>query len=319
MRTHLKAPSAKLVAQTIPSLAILMLATVACQPAAVGSPPPASAGFPLVIKSGDGSSLTITHEPGRIVSLSPSATEMLFAIGAGKQVVAVDDQSNYPPSAPITKLSGFQPNVEAIAGYTPDLVVASDDTGGLVRGLSAVGVGTLLEPAAKGLNDSYAQIRQLGQATGHVAEATALLAKVQRDVASIVASVSKPKRQLTVYHELDDSYYSATSKTFIGQLYVLLGLHNIADRASGAAPDYPQLSSEFIVSANPDLIVLADTKCCKQSLQTVAARPGWDSIAAVKTGEVIGVDDDVASRWGPRVVDFLRAIGKRVHQLEQSG
>jgi iron complex transport system substrate-binding protein len=317
MRKHLRATSAKLVAKITPLWVLLLLVSAACQSAPVSSPSPEGAGFPVVIQQSDGSSLSISRQPRRIVSLSPSATEMLFAIGAGKQVVAVDDQSNYPASAPTTTLSGFQPNVEAIAGYTPDLVIASGDAADFVKGLKAVGVPTLIEPAAKDLNDTYGQIRQLGNATGHSSEATVLVSRIRQDVASIVSSAGKPVRQLTVYHELDNTYYSVTSRTFIGQLYALLGLRNIADRASGAAPDYPQLSSEFIVSSSPDLIVLADTKCCQQNLQTVAERPGWKSISAVKTGQVVGVDDDIASRWGPRVVDLLRAIAQRVKQLQQ--
>lgn len=317
MREHLSAISAKLVAKFVP-LCVLALVSAACQSVAAPTlASPESNGFPIVIHASNGSLLTLDNEPRRIVSLSPTATEMLFAIGAGKQVVAVDADSNYPPSAPITTLSGFQPNIEAIAGYAPDLVVASDDTAGLVRGLASVNIPTLLEPAATNLTGTYDQIRQLGSATGHATAATALVARIRSDVASIVASEGKPTRPLFVYHELDDTYYSATSRTFIGQLYALLGLRNIADGASGAAPDYPQLSSEYIVNTNPDLIVLADTKCCHQDLQTVAARPGWGSIAAVKTGKVVGVDDDVASRWGPRVVDFLRVIAQQVRQLEQ--
>jgi iron complex transport system substrate-binding protein len=135
-------------------------------------------------------------------------------------------------------------------------------------------------------------------------------------VSALIALVAKPKRQLSVYHELDNTFFSATSVTFIGQVYKLLGLRNIADEAKSAAADYPQLSAEYIVSSNPDLIVLADTKCCKQDLSTVAARPGWAGIAAVRTGEVVGVDDDVASRWGPRVIDFMQAIAPRVQRLE---
>jgi iron complex transport system substrate-binding protein len=243
---------------------------------------------------------------------------MLFAVGAGKQVVAVDDQSNYPSSAPMTKLSGFSPNIEAIAGYAPDLVVAAEDLGGLVHGIDALKIPILLEPAAKTLDDSYLQIKQLGAATGHPAEADALVAKMRSQVSSFVASVAKPKRQLRVYHELDSTYYSVTSATFIGQVYKVLGLSNIADAATGAAPDYPQLSAEYIVSSNPDLIVLADTKCCKQDINSVAARPGWSAIAAVKTGQVVGVDDDVASRWGPRVIDFMQAVAAHVQQLDKA-
>jgi len=272
----------------------------------------------VTITGTNGASVTINKQPHRIVSLSATATEMLFAISAGAQVIAVDDQSNYPANAPMTKLSGFQPNIEAIASYTPDLVVAVDDTAGLVHGLGALSIPVLIETAAKNVDDSYKQIAQLGEATGHGADAMALEKKMRADLTSIVASIPKGSKQLKVYHELDDTYYSATSATFIGQVYALLGLKNIADGAKSSAGDYPQLSAEYIVSSSPDVIVLADTKCCHQNLATVSARAGWSSIAAVKTGQVIGVDDDIASRWGPRVVDFLRALAPHVKQLEQA-
>jgi len=140
---------------------------------------------------------------------------------------------------------------------------------------------------------------------------------MKSQIKAFVALVARPQRQLKVYHELDNTYYSATSATFIGQVYKLLGVTNIADAAAGGAPDYPQLSAEYIVSSNPDLIVLADTKCCNQSLSTVAARPGWSVISAVKSGQVVEVDDDVASRWGPRLIDFLQAVAPHVQQLEK--
>jgi iron complex transport system substrate-binding protein len=324
---HMSATSAKLVARVVGGfratrwwrlwLTTCALAVAACGAASsTGSSATPSGQFPVTINEASGVTVTIAKQPHRIVSLSPTATEMLYAIGAGAQVVAVDEQSNYPATAPITKLSGFTPNIEAIAAYTPDFVVASDDTGGLVHGLGALNIPTLIQAAAKNLDDAYAQIHQLGVATGHATEADALEKTMRSDVAGIVASVPRPAKALTVYHELDDTYYSATSNTFIGQAYALLGLKNIADGATATAPDYPQLSAEYIVHSNPDLIVLADTKCCHQDLHTVAARPGWSSIAAVKSGQVIGVDDDVASRWGPRVVDLLRTIAQHVRALE---
>jgi len=297
--------------------AAFTVALTACG-ATSSSTPSTSAGahFPVTIAQASGASVTITKQPHRIVSLSATATEMLFAIDAGSQVVAVDDQSNYPLSAPKTKLSGFQPNIEAIAAYGPDLVVAVDDNSGLAHGLAALNVPVVIEPAAKNVDESYKQIEQLGAATGRVTEASALVKKMRADLAAIVATIPKPAKQLKVYHELDDTYYSATSATFIGQVYALLSLKNIADGATAAAGDYPQLSAEYIVSSSPDLIVLADTKCCHQDLSTVAGRPGWSSIAAVKTGQVINVDDDIASRWGPRVIDFLRALAPHVKQME---
>jgi cobalamin transport system substrate-binding protein len=294
------------------------VALTACSPTSSAAPSTSSAAhFPVTLTGTNEASVTIAKQPHRIVSLSATATEMLFAINAGGQVVAVDDQSNYPANAPKTKLSGFQPSIEAIASYTPDLVVAVDDASGLVHGLGALNIPVLIETAAKNVDGSYKQIEQLGAATGRVADAAALEKTMRSDLASIVASIPKPAKQLKVYHELDDTYYSATSATFIGQVYALLGLKNIADGATASSGDYPQLSAEYIVSSSPDLIVLADTKCCHQDLGTVAARPGWSSIAAVKNRQVINVDDDIASRWGPRVVEFLRALAPHVKQLEQ--
>ena len=249
-----------------------------------------------------------TAPPQRIVSLSPTATEDLFAIGAGRQVVAVDDQSNYPPNAPKTKLSGYTPNVEAIAKYRPDLVVISDDANGLSAALSKLHVHTLLLPPARSLGGAYAQIAKLGVVTGHVSAAARVVARLRKSVSQIVASVPKSARGLTFYEELSPDFYSATSKTFTGQVLTLLGLKDIADAADKTGSGYPKLSAEYIVAANPDVIVLADTKCCAQTAAKVKARPGWSSVRAVQDGGVIGVDDDVASRWGPRVVDFMRAV-----------
>jgi iron complex transport system substrate-binding protein len=256
--------------------------------------------------------------PQRIVSLSPTATEMLFAIGAGGQVVAVDSNSNYPKEAPKTELSAYEPNIEAIAGYKPDLVVYSDDPGELAAGLSKLGIPALQQPAATKLDDTYAQLDQLGRATGHPAEAAKLTATMRAEIGKITAA-GRPERPLTYYHELDKNLYSATSKTFIGQLYGQLGMKNIADAADKEGTGYPQLSAEYVVKADPDLIFLADTKCCGQSASTVAARDGWDQLTAVKTGGVVELDDDVASRWGPRVVDFLKTVAAKVQTLEAVG
>jgi iron complex transport system substrate-binding protein len=253
--------------------------------------------------------------PSRIISLSPTATEDLFAIGAGKQVVAVDDQSNYPASAPHTKLSGYTPNAEAIAGYQPDLVVLSADSNGIVAALGKLKVPVILDPPAKNLADAYAQLAQLGRATGHAAGAKAVIARMKSGIAKAVASMPRGAR-LSFYEELSPDYYSATSATFGGQALRLLGLKDIADAADKSGSGYPKLSGEYIVAENPDLIVLADTKCCKQSAASVRARPGWDTIAAVKNGGVVAVSDDVASRWGPRIVDFMQAVAAGARKVD---
>jgi iron complex transport system substrate-binding protein len=249
--------------------------------------------------------------PDRIVSLSPTATESLFAVGAGKQVIAVDDQSDYPKEAPKTKLSGYTPNVEAIAGYKPDLVVLSFDTGGVVASLRKLGIRVLVQPAASDLGQAYAQINQLGSITGHAAKARVVVAGMKQRIAKVLASVSK-EPSLSVYHELEPDLYSATSNTFIGKIYKLFGLKNIADAADSTGSGYPKLSNEYIVASNPSLIVLADVRCCGQTAQTVASRPGWSGISAVRNRAIVRVDDSVASRWGPRVVNFVRAVAAAV-------
>jgi len=268
----------------------------------------------MKVKAADGV-VTIAKRPTRIVSLSATATEDLYAVGAGKQVVAVDSYSTYPPQAPRTHLSGFTPNIEAIAKYRPNLVLIDTDANHIVRQLGKLGIPVLVEPPAANLTSVYAEITQIAKATGHAQAADRVTSNIRRKVAGIVRSVPHPSTPLRVYHELDQHYYSATSHTFIGQMYKLLGLVNIADKAKGSGT-YPQLSAEYIIASNPDLIVLADTVCCGQTRATVAARPGWSDIAAVKTGEVVPVNDSIASEWGPRIVLFLKAVASAVKTLE---
>ena len=276
------------------------------------------AGFPVTVEAANGE-VTIAESPTRIVSLAPTATEMLFAIGAGEQVVAVDDFSNYPEEAPITDLSGFEPNIEAIAAYEPDLVVVSDDINDVVASLAAIDIPVLHNPAAVTLDDTYAQIELLGQATGHPDESSELVASMREEIDLLVSAVPETPEAYTYYHELDGSFFTVTSATFIGQLYDMAGLVNIADEAEGADTGYPQLSAEYIIEADPDLVFLADTKCCGESLDTVAARPGWDVMTAVTSGGVVELDDDIASRWGPRVVDHLEIIVEEVQGLAEGG
>ncbi|MEC7910054.1 MAG: ABC transporter substrate-binding protein [Actinomycetota bacterium] len=257
-----------------------------------------------------GSSPVETAE--RIISLSPTATEILFALEANNQVVAVDDQSNYPETAPITSLSGYTPNIESIAEYQPDLVVASYDPGDLVSGLEALGVETLLQPAASSMEDTYAQINELGVLTGRESEASELVESIKSDLKEIASK--KVGEGLSYYHEIDNTFYSPTSKTFLGRLYSLLGLSNIADPAIEGGFGWPQLSAEFIIDADPDLIFLGDADW-GESAETVAARPGWGSLTAVEKGRVIPVDTDTSGRWGPRVVDFLQSVRSAIEKI----
>ena len=295
----------------------LALITAACgsDDASSGAADPTSTSAPAPAETTVESGSMPTDAVGqRVISLSPTHTEIMFAIGAGDQLVAVDEFSDYPAEAqPIPNdLSAFDNNVEAIAAYEPDLVLIGGDFNGLGPQLDELGIAWWDGPAALTLDDTYRQIAELGAATGHSAEADALVAQMQSDIDAIVAATPTPPEALSFFHEIDDTLFSVDSTTFIGELYALLGLRNIADTTEGDSGGYPQLSAEFIVSADPDLIFLADTKCCGQSLDTVAARPGWADLTAVQTGNVVGLDDDIASRWGPRVVDFVQSVSDAV-------
>ena len=255
----------------------------------------------------------------RIVSISPTGTEMLFAIGAGDRVVAVDQFSYYPDEAPVTGLDGWNPNVEAIASYDPDLVVmhTSGDVG---ASLEALGIEVWTHDAPFAFEDVYVQIEQLGEVTGQADEAAALVADMRAEIANLIAAAPDASG-LSYYHELDNTLYTVTSSTFIGQVYGLFGLANVADPADadGSAWGYPQLSDEYLVDADPDVIFLADTLCCGQNVETVAARPGWDQLTAVRTGRVVELNDDIVSRWGPRLVDFIAAISGVLASIGATG
>ena len=244
----------------------------------------------------------------RIVSISPTATEMVFAIGAGDRVVAVDQFSYYPAEAPVTDLDGWNPNIEAIASYGPDLVLMQT-SGDVGASLEALGIEVWAHDAPFVFDDVYVQIEQLGAVTGQADEAAALVTEMQAQIDDLVAAAPDASG-LSFYHELDNTLYTVTSSTFIGQVYGLFGLTNVADPADadGSAWGYPQLSDEYLVDADPDIIFLADTLCCGQDAQTVAARPGCNQLTAVQTGRIVELDDDIVSRWGPRLVDFIAAI-----------
>jgi iron complex transport system substrate-binding protein len=271
--------------------------------------------FPVTVKTAAG----VTHVPAQpedIISLSPTVTEMLYAIGAGKQVKEVDDDSDYPRDAPRTKLSGFEPNAEAIAGYAPDLVIISNNIDGIVTKLTNLSIPVLDLPAANNVAGVYAEITELGLATGHVAQAKAEDRKIRTEIASIVASAPKHSKPLTYFYELGaNPYYSVTDSTFIGSLLSMLGMKSIADSAAGAAAagGYPELSPEFILKANPDYILLSDTgDNGGQTLASVRARPGWSALKAVKDKHVIVLNADIASRWGPRIVQLLQTVANAV-------
>lgn len=252
-------------------------------------------------------------KPDRIISLSPTATEMLFAIGAGGNVVAVDSHSNFPKDAPLTNLSALEPNLEAIASYEPDLVIIAFEIGNLKVDLNAVGIEVLMLPATPTVEDALKQILEIGDITGNEENAEKLVVKIRSQIKTIsLQRAGKPK--FSVYHELDENYYSPSTWSFLGNIYDILGFKNIADEADTAKTGYPKLSAEYIMVSNPDIIVTSGLKNNKQL--KFASRAGWNAIKAVQNEAIISVEPDIAGRWGPRLIDFCEQI---IHKLRVIG
>lgn len=260
--------------------------------------------FPVTVDTPTGE-VTIEERPERIVSLSASATEILFAIGAGEQVVAVDEWSTYPEEAPTTDLSGYEPNVEAIAGYEPDLVVVANDANDLVASLGELDVPVIVNAAPADVEGGYDGMAALGLATGHVDEAAEAIATMRSEMEEAYASAPQDSG-LRIYHELDETLFAASSHSFIGSVYAEMGAVNIADEADTEQTGFPQLTEEAVIAADPQLIVITDQ--VTYTADDVAARPGWSGIAAVKDGSIVVVDADIASRWGPRLPQLVTAV-----------
>ena len=278
--------------------------------------PGAQDSFPVTLESADGRQLTLTAPPQHMVVLSPGHVEILFAIGAGDQVIAVEQNTNYPPEAAAieSKLSGFEPSVEAIAESEPDLVILSFAPDGFLEQMDNLGIPTYLDDidtkitTVEGVFDSIAE---LGWATGHATEAHQIISELTARVANVVYNVRGIEVGPTVYHELDvfEGYYSVSPNSFVGDLYHKLKAQNIVGLDEGL---YPKLNQEAIIERNPQVIVLADA-AFGQTPDVVAARPGWDTIDAITNGRVYAIDPDLVSRPGPRIVNALEELARLLY------
>lgn len=305
---------------------VLTVAAVGCgddegdsdtESGATSDPTVAGSSFPVTVVADNGD-VTIEESPDAIVVLSPSLTEMLYAIGAGDQVIAVDTSSDHPEGTPITDLSGFRPNVEAIGELGPDLVVLGRDRDDIVATLGDIGVPVLLLEAAADLDEVYGQITTLGSATGHTAEAAELVDTMRTDIDELVASVPERDEPLRYFYELSGDYHTITSDTFVGSILGRLGLESIADGVDPAAGPFPQISAEYVLDTDPDLVFFAHGDGSVPTDAEVAARPGWDRLSAVTDGGLVFLDVDVASRWGPRLVELVDAVVAAIRERPAS-
>lgn len=314
MRRSVVAPLAIALLAALLALAGTSGASVRPSPASASvRPSPASAsarpGFPVTVHSANGL-VTIPRRPTRILSLSPSATQMVYAIGAGRQVVGVDKYSAWPKNAPRTRFTGGETSAEDYLPLRPDLVLLAYSTGTIIAQLEKLHIPTLLLPPATDLAGVQAQLGELGAATGHRRAAAASWGSFEHQLGAEVAAAGAHVRGQSYYIEFDPTLYTATSKTVIGAVLARFGLRDIAD-AAGKASAYPQLSAEYLVSANPEWVFLADTDCCGQNPARFASRPGFSHLAAVELHHVIDVPDSLASQWGPHTLEAFVALAGR--------
>ena len=269
--------------------------------------------------STDGLSRTVKLQatPQRIVSLAPSNTEFLFAVGAGKQVVGRDSFSDYPPEAKAVKDIGGSMgkyDSEAIVALKPDLVLAGEiNSPELVKSLGALGLTVYYLPNPTTLEAMYANLETVGHLTGHSSEATTLVDSLKKRVAAVDTAILPLNSRPSVYYELDATDptkpYTAGPGTFVDLLIARAGGANIGKSLTSA---WAQISLEELLVQNPSIIVLGDS-AYGTTADSVKRRAGWSGLAAVQNGQIYPFDDNLVSRPGPRLVDGLEALAKLLH------
>jgi iron complex transport system substrate-binding protein len=283
----------------------------AASPAITAVPTQTGAAFPVTVVDFQGKSVVIPKRPERIVSIGPSNTEFLFALGAGDRVVGVDDFSDEPAAAKTKeKVGGVKPNVERIVSLRPELLVSVRISDGSLERIAAQSIPVLvIDP--QGIADAARSAVLLGTAIG--ADGAALAKKIDDGISEVrTKAASLTKRR--VFHEVDASdpskLYTAGPGSFIHDMIVLAGGINVA---ANAPTPFPQLSLEEIVRADPEIIVLGDA-AYGVSVEQVIARPGWSSITAVRNKRIVPVDANLMHRPGPRLAQALEAYLKIVSE-----
>lgn len=271
----------------------------------------ALAGWPVQVIDDLGRVVVLEREPLRLVSLVPSHTELVCALGACERLVGRDTWSNYPASVGgLPDLgSAFSADLEALLALQPDLVLV-DEYSGVADVLSALGL-VVFAGTAQQLADIFDITGRIGALLGVDDRAAALVADLQAEVAAVTAAVAGRGRP-SVYYELDPSPYSVGPDSYLGMLIELAGGRTIVPAELG---DFPLLDPEFVVAANPAIIVVGDAAYGVDAA-VLRARPGWAGIAALRSGRVVELDaaaSDMLSRAGPRVAEALRVLAHAIH------
>jgi len=294
--------------------ALILIGFAACaapQPTPTATPvPPTPTPAAVQVTDDLGKALTFTQAPQKIVSLAPSVTEILFAIGAGNRVVGVQDFSTYPPAAAsLPKVGGFPLNYELIASLQPDLCIGADITSAEdISKLEGLGLKVMVVNRTD-LEGIFANIETMGKAVGLEKSATDLTANLRAELNALQAKVKTAGTKPRVFVELDETLYTVAPGSFIDPLIAMAGGANIA--ADSANP-YPQFSAEQVIARDPEVIILTDA-AYGVTAEQVKARPGWNAIAAVKNDAIYPIDGDIISRPGPRIVEGLKALVGLIH------
>lgn len=293
-------------AASTPATATQAAATATpAQPVPAEQIPVSGAAFPLTVTDFSGADVTVEAEPHAIISYSPGATEILFAIGAGARLVAVDEFSDFPPAtAELPKLAYTSPDPEAALAHAPDLVILATRQNEQVAIFRGLGMTVVYMASADSLDQVYEQIALLGALTGREAEAEALAAEMQSRIAAVTERLAGVESGPRVFYELTNDLYTAAPNTFVGSLLETLKAQNVA---AGAASQFPQLSAEAVIAADPEVVLLADAEF-GESLETVAARPGWSGVSAVVNARVYPLDADLTDRPGPRLAEGIELL-----------
>ena len=270
----------------------------------------------LTLTDGLGREVKLDGPAQQIVSLAPSNTEILFAIGAGPQVVGRDQLSDYPEAAKAATDIGsaFEAlNTELIVSLKPDLILAAEiNTADQVKALEDLGLTVYYLKNPTTLEELYSKVDIVAQLTGHEADAAQLIDDLKARVAAVDAKIATATEKPAVFYELDATDpakpYTVGKGTFITLLIERAGGQNIA----GDLDSYPQLSLEQVVADDPDFIILGDS-AYGITPESVASRPGWAGLSAVTNNQVFPFDDNLVSRPGPRLVDGLEALAKLLH------
>ena len=299
-------------------LAVLLFVASACGAAAPTSTPhptatasAAAAGFPATLTDFQNRPVTVPRRPERIVSIGPSITEFLFALGAGPRVVGVDDFSDEPAAAAqLEKVGGIKVNFEKVVSLKPDLVLSVKFSDGTIEKLAGAGLIVLIvDPQTAG--DVARTASLLGRAVG--SDGDAMARDIQKRVDAVRAKTASATAKPRIYHEIDASdptkIFTVGPGSYIHDLIEIAGGVNIAAKAASA---YPQLSAEEILRSDPEIIVLAAADYSAKPDQ-VAARAGWSAISAVKNKRIVTIAPNLINRPGPRVGEAAEAYAKLVH------